>query len=172
LSDYTFKPTLLTKRQGPKCEGKIEDTLIEYGKHALEKREKMKQHYESQELYTHKPEISKRSERIVLDRSRLTEHTRSDRFGELYHDAIERKERLGKAGEVNLDRECTFKPQMVAHFKDVKKRAPSPDLEKSKQTRDENVDPSTGKPYFHPTTGRSPKGRAAFSKEQIGNYLY
>ena len=33
---------------------------------------------------------------------------------------------------------------------------------------DENIDPVTGKPYFHPKTGRSPLNRPSDTKYSIG----
>lgn len=37
---------------------------------------------------------------------------------------------------------------------------------------DENIDPVTGKPYFYPKTGRSPKNRPADIRNNIGEHLY
>jgi hypothetical protein len=37
---------------------------------------------------------------------------------------------------------------------------------------DENIDPVTGRPYFRPVTGRSPKNRPVDAKFNLGEHLY
>jgi len=37
---------------------------------------------------------------------------------------------------------------------------------------DENIDPVTGRPYFRPVTGRSPKNRPIDVKHNVGEHLY
>jgi hypothetical protein len=39
-------------------------------------------------------------------------------------------------------------------------------------TASNGIDPLTGRPYFHPQTGRSPKNRSNDVKSNIGDHLY
>ena len=101
-----------------------------------------------------------------------------DQFIHLYEDAMSRLERHNKIYSMCIDSEWTFKPDIgktknknVSHKYNQSKNVIS---EKSliEKYNNENFDPKTGQPFFHPKIGRSPSNKQHRSSKSIGNILY
>ena len=118
MEGLTFKPKINKVSQAARTH-QTEDLLINYGRRrdeVLNFQRALKAHQEIQEC-KFRPNISKKSEKIIRNRSNLLEQVsgRSNdsrksltKFDSLYQDAVRRNERKVNIYSACLDAECTF----------------------------------------------------------------
>ena len=147
--------------------------------------------YHTQQSCSFKPKINKNSKKIADQRNRFfeedmvaDEHSsalnsfKPDQFLHLYDDAMKRVERHSKIYSMCIDSEWTFKPDLLKtkHKYSGKKLShqKSSLLEKNmiEKFNNENFDPVTGQPLYHPRIWRPPDKKHHRSSKSIGNLLY
>jgi hypothetical protein len=194
LKEHTFHPKILpvSKYYGSKADEKPEDNLIKKGLLTQDKLEQKRAEvlYGIQNSNSFHPNINENSRKIADQRNQFFEDDyigdensnqygpQSDQFLNLYDDAMKRVERHNKIYSMCIDSECTFKPDIgktkhmnVSHRYNNNKNCIS---EKSiiEKFNNENFDPVTGQPFFHPKVNKSPINQNHRSSKSIGNLLY
>lgn len=121
-NQFTFKPEIneTSKILGQRKE-KTEEALIKYGQQVREKVEQLRCEiiFKEQAECKFKPEISKKSEKILSERydhgvpyQEVGKPPLMDKFSTLYEDAKRRKERHEKIYQNCVEAECTFQPDL------------------------------------------------------------
>jgi len=132
---------------------------------------------------TFEPKINKLSERIATEKDK----NRSPVAGRKVYDKLYNLHKIKEAVRQeqvarHLDDECTFTPSINNYgqtpvtkmsFEERNKKF----VQRSKKIEEinkhkERYDPKTGKPLFHPQTGRGPAGERNQQRLPIGDYLY
>ncbi|KAL0212202.1 hypothetical protein RCL1_005828 [Eukaryota sp. TZLM3-RCL] len=133
---------------------------------------------------TFKPQINKRSEKLVLKLQKGRSLTTKDHATQLYLDASRRSQRMKEYSEW-FPEEATFKPTTLPKKNSSNsesredlinrlvnsKRATDANIEELRRQIHSNIDPLTGQPLFTPITGRSPKRRNS-ENMPIGDWLF
>jgi hypothetical protein len=192
--DVTFHPKInpVSYYFGSKGSEKPEDHLIKQGLLTKDKLDQKRSEtlYAAQQACSFHPKINDNSRKIAYQRDQFFQDEniadeysnvascKTDQFLHLYDDAMKRIERHNKIYSMCIDSECTFKPDIgktrhkyVGHRYNQSKQIVA---EKSmiEKFNNDNFDPVTGQPFFHPKVGRSPSNKGHRSSKSIGNLLY
>lgn len=188
--ECTFKPQINPisneiMNNKPRAE-LTEDALIKLGKSTKEKLERARSIKKIQEIEecTFKPTINNISERIVVEKEKNVPAVAKNRYLRLFHDSKVRQAQQDMRSRAYHD-ECTFVPQTNNYqsrsidnttFEQRNKKFLEKNIKLEQQREikllEELIDPSTGRPYFQPQTGRGPKNGRYPQGVPIGEYLY
>jgi hypothetical protein len=136
IENLSFRPQINSqnKHHSRLNNKRLEDRLIEKGKKSNDMIEKKRSEmlFEQQHRHSFKPQINKKSARIVMERSKqfmeeshemsrndapdssfMSLNGKLDKFKLLYDDAIKRKQRKDQIYSKCLDSECTFQPELM-----------------------------------------------------------